>query len=70
MAYSKHNTKKRHFKHLTPYERGHIQVLQKEGKTLQEIADLLGRHKSTISRELKRGTVIQRRSDLSEYRAY
>lgn len=70
MAYSNHNTKKRHFKHLTPYERGQIQVLQKEGKTLQEIADLLGRHKSTISRELKRGTVIQRRSDLSEYKAY
>ncbi|MFX0559556.1 IS30 family transposase [Tepidibacillus infernus] len=51
-------------------ERGQIQVLQKEGKTLQEIADLLGRHKSTISRELKRGTVIQRRSDLSEYKTY
>lgn len=29
MAYSNHNTKKRHFKHLTPYERGQIQVLQK-----------------------------------------
>nr|WP_259462694.1 helix-turn-helix domain-containing protein [Caldibacillus debilis] len=29
------------------------------GNALQIIADEIGRHKSTISRELKRGTVTQ-----------
>lgn len=70
MAQTHHNTIKRRFKHLTPFDRGQIQALRREGKTLQEIADALGYHKSTISRELKRGTVTQRRSDLTEYRTY
>jgi IS30 family transposase len=70
MAQTHHNTNKRSFKHLTPFDRGQIQALRREGKTLQEIADVLGRNKSTISRELQRGTVTQRRSDLTEYQAY
>jgi IS30 family transposase len=63
MARSHHNTKKRTFAHLTAFDRGQIQALHKQGKTLQAIADEIGCHKSTISRELKRGSVAQRRSD-------
>jgi IS30 family transposase len=70
MANSYNNTKERTFSHLTAFNRGQIQALRNEGKTLQAIADAIGFDKSTISRELKRGTVTQRSSDLSEYEAY
>jgi IS30 family transposase len=70
MARSNHNTEKRTFKHLTAFDRGKIQALHKQGKTLQEIADEIGCHKSTISRELQRGSVTQRRSDLTERPVY
>lgn len=53
----------RHFKHLTAYDRGKIAALHAAGKTQQEIADYVGCHKSTISRELRRGTVPQRKSN-------
>lgn len=70
MAHIHDNTQERTFTHLTPYDRGRIGALRGEGKTLQEVADVIGCHKSTISRELKRGTVTQRHSDLTEYEAY
>lgn len=70
MAQPNHNTQKRNFKHLTSFERGQILALRKEGKSLQEIGDAIGHHKSTVCRELQRGTVTQRRSDLTEYKAY
>lgn len=70
MAYSDCNTSKRTFSHLTAFDCGQIAALRNEGKSLQAIADIIGCHKSTISRELKRGTVTQRNSDLTEYRAY
>lgn len=70
MARSHHNTEKRTFVHLTAINRGQIQALRKQGKTLQAIADEIGCHKSTISRELKRGSVTQRRSDLTEHTVY
>lgn len=70
MAHSHLNTQKRTFKHLTPFERGQILALRKEGKTQQEIADAIGHHKSTVCRELQRGTVTQRKTDLTEYKAY
>ncbi len=37
---------------------------------MQEIADQLGKHKSTISRELKRGTTTQIKSKKITYEAY
>ena len=40
--------------HLTPIERGQIQALRNEGKSMSYVADKLGRNKSTVSRELKR----------------
>ncbi|WP_339064312.1 IS30 family transposase [Tepidibacillus marianensis] len=59
MASSHSNIDKRNFKHLTTFDRGRIAALRTEGKSLQAIADAVGCNKSTISRELKRGTVIQ-----------
>jgi IS30 family transposase len=39
---------------LTPTERGQLHALCKEGKSQTYMADCLGRHRSTISRELRR----------------
>ncbi|NLX71609.1 MAG: helix-turn-helix domain-containing protein, partial [Clostridiales bacterium] len=62
--------KRRSFKHLNAYERGQIAALRKEGRSIRYIAKQLGRAPSTISREIKRGTVTQLKSDLSTYEAY
>lgn len=70
MVNSKFTTPRRSFKHLSPFERGQIKALLKEGKKQLYIADKLGRSPSTISREIKRGTTTQRRSDLSTYATY
>ena len=70
MAYVDYNTSKRTFSHLNAFERGQIQALDQEDKSQQEIADVIGCHKSTVQRELKRGTVTQRNSALTEYQAH
>lgn len=44
----------RHYTQLTQDQRYQIYILMKAGFTQSEIADLLGVHKSTISRELRR----------------
>ena len=54
-----HSTKKSRYSHLSPSERGEISAYLKMGKKPAEIARLLGRHRSTITREIKRGTVTQ-----------
>jgi len=64
------NTSARTFKHLSSYERGSIFSLLREGYSQSAIAKKLGRNRSTISREIKRGTTLQKRSDLSEYEVY
>ncbi|QSQ08658.1 hypothetical protein H0A61_00996 [Koleobacter methoxysyntrophicus] len=66
----KYTTSSRTFKHLSEFERGQIYVLLKEGYSQAEIAKKLGRHRSTISREIKRGTTTQKRSDLTTYETY
>ena len=43
-----------HYTHLTPFEREKILFFLAEGKSITEIAHLLKRSKSTISRELRR----------------
>jgi IS30 family transposase len=43
------------YKHLSREERYQIHSLLKAKQTISEIARLLGRHRSTISRELDRG---------------
>lgn len=42
------------YTHLATHERYQIEVLKRQGLTQSEIAQELGRHKSTISRELRR----------------
>jgi len=64
----KSTTTEHKFKHLSVYERGQIAALLKEGKSQRYIANKLGRSPSTISREIKRGTTMQMRTDLSTYK--
>jgi len=42
------------YTHLTPTERGQLHALHREGKSQAYISECLGRHRSTISRELRR----------------
>ena len=44
------------YQHLSQTERYQIYILMKDGKTQTQIARLMDRHKSTISRELARNT--------------
>ena len=44
------------YTHLSQTERYQIQAIMRAGQTQIEIARILGRHKSTISRELARGS--------------
>jgi transposase, IS30 family len=48
------------YHHLTPIERGQIEALFHQGKGRAAIGRLLGRHRSTIGRELSRNGVPQR----------
>lgn len=59
MTQSYSNTKKKSYTHLTDMERGQIAAYHQEGLSCGEIGMRMGRNKSTISRELKRGTVEQ-----------
>lgn len=63
-------TKQRTFKHLSPEQRGAIQVLHMQGVSQNKIAKLLGVNQSTISRELKRGRVQQMNSQHEYYDCY
>lgn len=54
-----HSTTKQSYQHLSEAERGKIEAYLSEGLSLSEIARRLGRHRSTISREMKRGAVTQ-----------
>jgi IS30 family transposase len=47
------------YQHLSQEERYQIYILMKDGKTQSQIAQLLNRHKSTISRELARNTGLK-----------
>lgn len=42
------------YHHLTPFERGRIEATVRQGYSVSMIADKLGRHKSTVSRELRK----------------
>ena len=52
-------SKKCHYKHLTPSNKGQIQAYRNKGKSIRFIAKMLGKNPSTISRELKRNSVTQ-----------
>lgn len=67
---SKNTTSQPKFKHLSAFERGKISALVDEGLTPSAIARALGRHRSTITREIKRGTVTQLGAELKPYERY
>ena len=55
------NKKKSGYNHLSQFERDRIEVLIKCGTKLSQIADIIGRNKSTISREIKRNSKVIRK---------
>lgn len=69
MTQSKHSATK-HYQQLTPEERGEIEAYLNAGKSQADIARLTNRSRSTISREIKRGTIRQRNSDYLFFTKY
>lgn len=63
---NKYIAKRRKGKHLTLAERAKIEVYLKEKKTKAYIAEKIGVSERTIYREINRGTVLLKNSDLSE----
>ncbi len=51
---------KTNYKHISKRERKRIQELTQDGKTNKEIAEELGRSRSTIGRELERNWGMER----------
>lgn len=64
------STDRKKYIHLRERERYKIEVLLETGKEVKEIARILGRDRTTIYREIERGSVSRIRSDLSERRQY
>lgn len=58
------------WKHITERERYEIEVMRKARMSVTEIARILGKSRSTIYAEIKRGTVKQIDSELKEYEVY
>jgi IS30 family transposase len=63
MSQIENTTEKRKREHLNVAERKIIQRMHREGASKAEIARTLRRDKSTIKREIKRGSVAQRRQN-------
>lgn len=51
------------YHHLTPFERGTLHALFEQGNSAAFIGKVLGRHRSTISRELKRNEAFKKGYD-------
>ena len=62
MSQAQHITNGRKYQHINTAERKVIQRLNHSGKSAAEIGRILCRDRSTISRELKRGSVLQRKA--------
>ena len=54
------------YRHLNMQERCKIEIYYNDGLSISEIARRLSKHKSTISREISRNSVIQRHTHLKE----
>ena len=63
-------TKTRTFHHLTEIQRGEIQAMVKLKVPKVQIAITLGISRSTLYKELERGTVTQKNSDLTTREEY
>lgn len=70
MKPKKYSTKKKKYVHLSEVDRYKMEALLEGKKSVPEIAMILGRDKSTIYREKKRGTVSRLQSDLQEKMQY
>ena len=70
MAQTQHTTAPRSFKHLKLDQRGMIAAYYGEGLSTRKIGDKIGCSHSTVLRELQRGTVKQRNSNLTERDQY
>lgn len=71
MSHTYYNINTRKFaSHLTEIERGVIQSLLNEKRSVTYIANEIGVHRSTIYREIKRGTVEQIDTNLKKYKKY
>ena len=55
------------YNHLSAEERGQIEAYLKEGISQAEIARRLDRHRSTISREIKRGAEQRKKKSLASF---
>ncbi len=64
------STKKKKYKHLSESERYKIEGLLEAKEKPKEIGEILGRDRSTIYREIKRGSVSRIQYDLSEKMQY
>ena len=62
--------KKKKYAHLAEKDRYKIEVLLKDNKRVKDIAVLLEWDRSTIYREIHRGTINRLQSDLTEKKAY
>src|SRR5271156_5563271 len=66
------NTKSKKYVHLTERDRYKIEGLLEGKKDVEEISIIMGRDRSTIYREIIRGTIIRIQNDFreeGEYRA-
>jgi len=70
MELRNYSTKKKKYRHLKESERYKIEVLLQEKKIPKEIAIILGRGRSTIYKEIRRGTVERLHHDLSKKKQY
>ena len=64
------NKKQKKYTHLKESERYKIEVYLEEKIPIKEIANKLGRSRSTIYREIHRGSLYRLQSDLSEKKQY
>ncbi len=58
-----HSTQRKRWRQISEAERYKIEGMLEAGHTTSEIGRLLGRDRRTIQREIKRGTVLQRRTN-------
>lgn len=65
-----YTTKRRKYKHLTKEKRAQIEILLKQNMPKIQIAKEIGISRSTLYRELERGTVVQIDTQLKEHKKY
>lgn len=70
MTHNNYNTEKRKFKHINFEQRKLIEQFLEDKIPKTQIAKILHISRSTLYKEIERGTVVQRRSDLTEYKKY